>query len=64
MSVDTSQLVVDFQRCKSVLLNQSTFFTIDTKDNSGQGDIKVVITSKIYFFRTGNYFYFNTKNEF
>ena len=53
MAVDTSQLVVDFQRCKSVLLNQLTFFTIDTKDNGGQGDVKVVITSgfkSVYFF--------------
>ena len=48
VAVDTSQLVVDFQRCKSVLLNQLTFFTIDTKDNSGQGEVKVVITSEIY----------------
>ena len=49
VSVDTSQLVVDFQRSKSVLLNQLTYFTVDTKDNSGQGDIKVVITSKMLF---------------
>ena len=46
VAVDTSQLVVDFQKCKSVLLNQLCQFTIDTKDNNGQGEIKVVITSK------------------
>lgn len=40
-----SQLMVDFHKCKSVLVNQNCTFNIDTKDNSGQGDVKVVITS-------------------
>ncbi|CAF0909290.1 unnamed protein product [Brachionus calyciflorus] len=43
--IDTSQLTVDFHKCKSVLANQLCSFTIDTKESSGPNDIKVVITS-------------------
>lgn len=43
--VDTSQLMVDFHKCKSVLVGHNCTFTIDTKDNNVQGDVKVVITS-------------------
>lgn len=44
--IDTSQLMVDFHKCKSVLVNHNCVFVIDTKDNNVQGDVKVVITSK------------------
>jgi len=33
-------------KCKSVLINQLCSFTVDTKDNSQQGSVKVVVTSE------------------
>lgn len=47
MIVDTSQLRVDFGKCKTVLNNQQASFTIDTKENGGPNDIRVVITCKL-----------------
>ena len=41
--MDTSNITVDIQKCKSVLVNQVASFFVDTKDN--QGEIKVNITS-------------------
>ena len=48
VAIDTSQVVVDFQQCKSVLVNQLCMFTVDSKDpnnNSKERDVKAIITS-------------------
>ena len=46
VAVDTSHVAIDMDKCKSVLINQLCSFTVDTKDNSQQGSVKVAITSE------------------
>ncbi len=46
VAVDTSHVAIDMDKCKSVLINQLCSFTVDTKDNSQQGSVKVVVTSE------------------
>jgi filamin len=45
VAVDTSQVAIDIEKCKSVLINQVCSFIVDTKDNNHQGNIKVVVTN-------------------
>ena len=46
MAIDTSQVLIDTDACKSVLINQVCSFTVDTRDNNQQGTVKTVVTSK------------------
>ena len=40
------QVVVDFEQCKSVLVNHLCVFTIEVKENDIDGEIKISIKSK------------------
>lgn len=48
VAIDTSQVAIDIEKCKSVLINQVCSFVVDTKDNNQQGNIKAVVTSMEY----------------
>lgn len=46
VAIDLSQVLVEFQKCKSLLINQMSSFYVESKDtNNIQGDVKVVMTS-------------------
>ena len=51
VAVDTSQVAIDIEKCKSVLINQICSFVVDTKDNGlyQQGNIKAIVTSNVEF---------------
>ncbi len=46
VNVDTSQVTIDLEKAKSVLINQICGFVVDTKDNNQQGTVKVAVQSK------------------